>query len=89
MSWLPNRHGSVRKLTRSRGRVSDLLVNDSVTVAVQVNGKLRATLDLARDAEGPTLEAKILALPGVVRAMDGKTARKVIVIPNKVVNVVI
>jgi leucyl-tRNA synthetase len=50
---------------------------------------LRATLELARGAEGPALEEQILALPGVVRAMDGKIARKVIVIPNKVVNIVI
>jgi leucyl-tRNA synthetase len=68
---------------------AEFLINDSVTVAVQVNGKLRATLELARGAEGPALEEQILALPGVVRAMDGKIARKVIVIPNKVVNIVI
>jgi len=68
---------------------SELLLNEFVTVAVQVNGKLRATLELARDAEGPKLEAQILALPRVVRAMEGKSARKVIIIPNKVVNVVI
>jgi leucyl-tRNA synthetase len=67
----------------------EFLEDNSVTVAVQVNGKLRATLELTRDTEGPNLEAQILALPGVIRAMDGKTARKVIVVPNKVVNVVI
>jgi leucyl-tRNA synthetase len=67
----------------------EYLVEDSVTVAVQVNGKLRATLELSRDAGGPTLEDQVLSLPGVVRAMDGKAARKVIVVPNKVVNVVV
>ncbi len=67
----------------------EFLVEDSVTVAVQVNGKLRATLELSRDASGPNLENQVLTLPGVVRAMDGKTARRVIVVPNKVVNVVV
>ena len=68
---------------------AEFLVEDSVTVAVQVNGKLRATLELSRDAGGTSLENQVLALPGVVRAMDGRAARKVIVVPNKVVNVVV
>jgi len=62
--------------------------DDQVTVAVQVNGKLRATLTLARDAERTVVERFALAEVGVVRALDGKPVRKVIVVPNRVVNIV-
>ena len=66
-----------------------LLVEDTVTVGVQVNGKLRGTVDLPVGADKDTAEALALALDGVQRAMDGKPARKVIVVPNKIVNVVV
>jgi leucyl-tRNA synthetase len=64
------------------------LVRDSVTLAVQVNGKLRGTLDATPDASRETLEAAARALPGVVAALAGKTVRKVIVVPGKIVNIV-
>ena len=60
-----------------------------MTVGVQVNGKLRGTVDLPVGADKDTAEALALALNGVQRAMDGKPARKVIVVPNKIVNVVV
>ena len=65
-----------------------LLVDDTVTVAVQVNGKLRATLELALNL--PEEEAKAIALdhPSVKQAIDGKTIKKTIVVPNRIVNVV-
>jgi len=66
-----------------------LLVEDTITVGVQVNGKLRGTVDLPRDADRETAETSALALDGVQRAMAGKPARKVIVVPNKIVNVVV
>ncbi|MCR9219449.1 MAG: leucine--tRNA ligase [Alphaproteobacteria bacterium] len=66
-----------------------LLVEDSVTVAIQVNGKLRATIDLPRDAAREDAEAAALAQENVQRALDGKDPRKVIVVPNRIVNVVI
>jgi len=64
------------------------LVRDSVTLAVQVNGKLRGTLEAALDAPREQLEAAARALPGVVAAIDGKAVRKVIVVPGKIVNIV-
>jgi leucyl-tRNA synthetase len=64
------------------------LVRDSVTLAVQVNGKLRGTLDAAPDAPRSELEAAARALPGVVAAVGDKTVRKVIVVPGKIVNIV-
>jgi leucyl-tRNA synthetase len=66
-----------------------LLVEDSVTVAVQVNGKLRGTLSLPRGARREDAESAALALPAVTRATDGKPIRRVIVVPDKIVNVVV
>ena len=66
-----------------------LVADDVVTVAVQVNGKLRATLTLAKNLPAPEAEAAALADPAVVRALDGKPVRKVIVVPNRIVNIVV
>ena len=66
-----------------------LVVEDSVKIAVQVNGKLRATLELPRDMDKNAAEQAALADANVQRAMDGKPARKVIVVPNRVINVVV
>ncbi|MBM3522131.1 MAG: leucine--tRNA ligase [Alphaproteobacteria bacterium] len=65
-----------------------LLVDDTVKVAVQVNGKLRATIDIPRDAAEAAAREAALAQPNVQAAMAGKPARKVIVVPNRIVNVV-
>ena len=65
-----------------------LLVDETVTVAVQVNGKLRATISIPRDLDRGDAEKAALAEDGVQRALDGKTVRKVIVVPNRIVNVV-
>ncbi|HUJ99301.1 MAG TPA: leucine--tRNA ligase [Stellaceae bacterium] len=66
-----------------------LILEDSVTIAVQVNGKLRATIELPRDSAEAEAEAAALAQPPVQRAIDGKTPRKIIVVPNRIVNVVV
>ena len=66
-----------------------LLVDDSVTMAVQVNGKLRATIALPRDAEDTLAQQSALEQPAVQRAMGDKEPRRVIVVRNKIVNVVI
>src|SRR5262245_25589684 len=66
-----------------------LIVDDTVTVAVQVNGKLRATIELPRDAAQAVAEAAALALDVVQRLLGGKQPRKVIIVPNRIVNVVV
>jgi leucyl-tRNA synthetase len=66
-----------------------LIVEDIVTVAVQVNGKLRATVELPRDGDQAEAEATALAQPAVQRAMDGKPPRKIILVPNRIINVVV
>ena len=66
-----------------------LLLDDSVTVAVQVNGKLRGTITLERNAPREEAEAAALAEPSVKRAIGDRPVRKVIVVPERVVNVVV
>ena len=66
-----------------------LLVEELITVAVQVNGKLRGTIELPRDSGQKEAEAAALDLDNVTRAVAGKPVRKVIVIPNRVINVVV
>jgi len=65
-----------------------LLVEDTVTIAVQVNGKRRDELTVARDASKEDIEAAALKLENVVRAIEGREVRKIIVVPQRIVNVV-
>ena len=65
------------------------LVEDTVTIAVQVKGKLRGTLEIAKDTDEATVRAAALELPGVNRAIADQEIRKVIVVPNRIVNVVV
>ncbi len=65
-----------------------LLVEDEVTIAVQVKGKLRDTLTVAKGAPNAELEALALASEKVQRALDGAQVRKVIVVPDRLVNIV-
>ena len=65
-----------------------LAKTDEIEVAVQVNGKVRAKLMLAADASREDMEAAAMADANVGRHTEGKTVRKVIVVPGKLVNVV-
>ncbi len=65
-----------------------LLVDDEVTVAVQVNGKLRDTLSVAKTLDKAGLEAAALASEKVIRTLDGAVPKKVIVVPGRLVNIV-
>ena len=65
-----------------------LLVDDEVTIAIQVNGKLRDTVTAAKGADRADLEAMALANANVQRILDGATPRKVIVVPDRLVNIV-
>ncbi len=65
-----------------------LLKSDTITIAVQVNGKRRCEVTVAADAGNKTVEAAALALDGVIRALDGAAPKKVIVVPGRIVNIV-
>jgi leucyl-tRNA synthetase len=65
-----------------------LLVEDTITLPVQINGKKRADVTVARDAAHPAIEKAVLELEAVVRALEGRAPKKVIVVPQRIVNVV-
>jgi leucyl-tRNA synthetase len=65
-----------------------LLVEDEVTIAIQVLGKLRDTVTVAKGLPREELEALALASDKVQRALDGKAVKKVIVVPDRLVNLV-
>ena len=64
------------------------LVRDSLTLAVQVNGKLRGTIEVAAGAPKEEAEKLALAHPNVAAFLEGQSVRKVIVVPGKIVNIV-
>jgi leucyl-tRNA synthetase len=66
-----------------------LTVDDTITVVVQVNGKKRDELQVAKDADRATLEKLALASENAQRFLEGKAPRKVIVVPGRLVNLVV
>ncbi|MDP7626204.1 MAG: class I tRNA ligase family protein, partial [Rhodospirillales bacterium] len=66
-----------------------LLVDDTITIGVQVNGKMRGTMELPKDCDQATAEAMALELETVVKAINGKVVRKVIYVPNRILNVIV
>jgi leucyl-tRNA synthetase len=65
-----------------------LIVEDTVSLPVQVNGRKRADLVIERNADAAAIEKAALALDGVRRALDGKAVKKVVIVPQRIVNVV-
>ena len=66
-----------------------MLVDDEVTLPVQVNGKRRAEISVPKDMPKEEIEALALATDGVIRTLDGATPKKIIVVPGRIVNVVV
>jgi leucyl-tRNA synthetase len=67
---------------------ADLLVENTIILPVQVNGKKRAEVTVPREAGEAEIKAAVLALDEVKKALDGKSPKKVIVVPQRIVNVV-
>lgn len=67
----------------------ELTVADEISIAVQVNGKLRGTLDVERTTPKEELEKKALEIENVKKFIEGQTVVKIIVVPGKIVNIVI
>ncbi|MFN4085697.1 MAG: leucine--tRNA ligase [Spirosomataceae bacterium] len=65
------------------------LIEDSIEYPIQINGKVRANLVFAAEATKEEIEAAVLADEQVIRWMEGKPAKKIIVVPKRIVNVVI
>ncbi|HHJ16763.1 MAG TPA: leucine--tRNA ligase [Gammaproteobacteria bacterium] len=68
---------------------ADAMRRDSIELVVQVNGKVRGKIAVAADADRQTIETCALAEPNVQRNMEGKTLRKIIVVPGRLVNLVV
>jgi leucyl-tRNA synthetase len=66
-----------------------LLIEDTLTLPVQINGKKRADVTVPRDAGNADIEAAVLAIDAVKKALDGKRLKKVIIVPGRIVNVVV
>ena len=66
----------------------EFLIETEVTIAIQVNGKRRDEIKVAKGIDSKLLEVQVLALENVRRAMEGKPAKKVIIVPDRIVNIV-
>ena len=66
-----------------------MLVDDEVTLPIQINGKRRGEINVAKDMPAAEVEALVLALEIVQKALNGKAPKKVVVVPNRIVNIVV
>jgi leucyl-tRNA synthetase len=66
-----------------------MLVSDRLTIAVQVNGKLRAEVEVPANADTAAIEAAALANERIRGHLGDKTPRRVIVVPGRLVNIVV
>jgi leucyl-tRNA synthetase len=66
-----------------------LIADNIIKIGVQVNGKLRDTISLARDCPKQEAEDAALASPAIVRYLENQTPKRVIVVPNRIINVVV
>ncbi|HAU28694.1 MAG TPA: leucine--tRNA ligase [Rhodospirillaceae bacterium] len=65
-----------------------LATSDTVTIGVQVNGKLRSAIEIPRDADAKAIEILALADAKILASLEGKTPKKVIVVPGRIVSIV-
>jgi leucyl-tRNA synthetase len=65
-----------------------LLIDNEITLPVQIAGKKRGDLTIARDADQASVEAAVLSLDFVIKALEGRAPKKVIVVPQRIVNIV-
>jgi leucyl-tRNA synthetase len=68
---------------------SALVEVDEVTIAIQVNGKRRDEILVSKGADHGMLESKVLDLENIKRAIEGKTVKKIIIVPDRIVNIVV
>ncbi len=61
---------------------------DTITIAIQVNGKLRANITISKDIDDETLKEEVFKLESIIRHTQGKEIKKVIIVKNKIVNIV-
>ena len=66
-----------------------MLIDDQVTVAVQVNGKMRGSIELPKNSDQQDVETIAFGLDTVNNAIEGRDIRKIIYVPNRILNVVV
>jgi leucyl-tRNA synthetase len=83
--------GNTTLITKATWPKADetMLVDDMVTLPIQINGKRRAEISVPRDMDKAEVEKIALTVQAVQKALDGATPKKVIVVPGRIVNVVI
>jgi len=86
--WAQMGHDTILADTPWPTHDEKLLAADTVTIAVQVNGKVRATITMPSDASKEEYEKTALDQDGVKKAIDGKSIKKLIIVPGRIVNVV-
>ncbi|NQZ14125.1 MAG: leucine--tRNA ligase [Alphaproteobacteria bacterium] len=86
--WEQMGHDTILAETQWPKHDEALLANDTVTIGVQVNGKVRATITMDSDASKDDYEKVALEQDGVQKALEGKSVKKMIVVPGRIVNVV-
>ena len=69
--------------------LESLLVDDEITLPIQINGKKRGKLTIAKDASKEEVEKQALQVDEIQRFIDGKPVKKIIVVPGRIINVVI
>ena len=84
-------HGGVGLIADAAWPVVDesLLVEDTVTLPIQINGKRRSELTVPKDMDKAEVEKRVLADDAVIRALENGPVKKLIVVPGRIVNVVI
>ena len=65
----------------------DALARDEVEIVVQINGKVRGHITVPADADRKTIEAMAMDTPATRKHLEGKSVRKVIVVPGRLVNI--
>ena len=66
-----------------------MLIDTEIVLPIQINGKRRSEISVPRDMPAAEVEALVLADPAVLRILDGKAPKKLIVVPGRIVNVVV
>jgi leucyl-tRNA synthetase len=87
--WARLGHQELLAMTPWPNAEPALLIDETVTLPVQINGRKRADVTVAREAAVPDIESAVLKLDTVQRALGGKPPKKVIVVPQRIVNVVV
>ena len=84
-------HGGTGLIANAPWPVADptMMVEDSVTLPIQINGKRRAEITVSKDLDKAAIETIALTEAAVIKALDGNSPKKIIVVPGRIVNVVI